>query len=331
MASHIERRKFLATLGGAAVWPLAARAQQLAMPVVGILYAGSSAGVSPTYVAAFRKGLEEAGFAEGQDVALDFRFAENNPDVLPEIAADMVRHHVAVIVVPGSALAVRAAKAATRTTPIVFMNASDPVQSGLVTSLSRPGGNVTGITDFGQELAAKRLGLLHELLPEARRVAALTYLGLDDRFGVIADLQTAAAAIAQEIEVFPAGTSRDIDAAFEAVVQKQADALWVSPGSLFLNHREQIVSLAARYAIPAMYPLREFTEVGGLMSYGSNLADRSRQAGIYTGRILKGEKPADLPVMRTTKFDLVINLRTARMLGITIPLSLHMQAEEVIE
>jgi putative tryptophan/tyrosine transport system substrate-binding protein len=325
----MRRREFIKSIGGAvAAWPLAARAQQPTKRVVGILNAGFSARGSPS-LASFRNGLREAGFVEGQNVTFDVRFAENERDALPEIAADLVRRRVAVIVIPGSTHAVLAAKSATTTIPIVFMNASDPVQAGLVASLSRPGGNVTGVTDMGGELAAKRLGLLHELLPDAKQVAALFYAG--NYSNIRTELQAAAVTIALEIRVLTASTSRDIDVAFEIITQQQADALWVGPSALFLNCREQITSLAARYAVPAVYPLREFAEVGGLMSYGSNLVDRSRQAGIYVGRILKGERPADLPVMRNTKFELVINLRTAKMLGIRVPLSLHTQAEEVIE
>jgi putative ABC transport system substrate-binding protein len=328
----VRRREFITLVGGAATWPLAARAQQPAMPVIGVLYAGSSAGASPTYAAAFRKGIGQAGFIEGQNVALDFRFAENKPDLLPEIAADLVRRRVAVIVVPGSTIAVRVAKAATTRIPIVFMNANDPVQAGLVTSLSRPGGNITGITDMGVELAAKRLGLLHELLPSAKRIVALLYGGDGSNAPeVTEELRTATAGLGMKIDLVRANTNTEINSAFETIAHKQAEGLWVGTGSLFLNSREQITSLAARYAIPAIYPLREFTDVGGLMSYGSSIADRSRLAGIYAGRILNGENPADLPVMRNTKFDLVINLRTAKALGIAVPVSLHTQAEEVIE
>jgi putative tryptophan/tyrosine transport system substrate-binding protein len=324
----VKRREFITLLGGAAAWPFAARAQQPAKRLVGILNAGFSARGSLS-LAPFRNGLREAGFVEDQNVTFDIRFAENEPDALPEIATDLVRRRVAAIVIPGSTLAVLAAKSATTTIPIVFMNASDPVQAGLVASLSRPGSNVTGVTDMGGELAAKRLGLLHELLPDAKQVAALFYAG--NYSNVSTELRAAAATIALEIRVLTASTSRDIDVAFEIITQQKADALWVGPSALFLNCREQITRLAARCAVPAIYPLREFAEVGGLMSYGSNLADRSRQAGIYVGRILKGERPADLPVIRNTKFELVINLRTARMLGISIPLTLHTQAEEVIE
>jgi len=262
----MRRRAFITLLGGtAAAWPLGALAQQPALPIVAVFSAGSPAGASPTYAAALRKGLREAGFVEGQNVVFDFRFADNNPDVLPEIAADLVRRRVAVIVVPGSAMAVRVAKAATTTIPIVFMNAGDPVQAGLVASLSRPGGNVTGITDLGVELAAKRLGLLHELVPTAKRVVALLYAR--EPTDLADELRSAAAALAMNIEIVNATTNAEINTAFETIAQKQAKALWVGTGSLFLNSREQITSLAARYAIPTIYPLREFTDVGGLMSW----------------------------------------------------------------
>lgn len=326
----IRRREFIVVFGGAvAMWPIEVGARAQTIPIVGVLYAGASEGASPASWSAFRQGVHDAGFIQGKNLAFDFRFAENNPDLLPELAADLVRRRVAVIVIPGSAAAVRAAMSATTTIPIVFMNASDPVQAGLVASLSRPGGNVTGITDMGGELAAKRLGLLHELVPEATRIGAL----MDRLTGtrVIGDLRTAATAIGLQIELIRANTSPEIDAAFETFARKQVQAVWVSPGSLFLNRREQITNLAAHYAMPAIYPLREFTEIGGLISYGSNIADRSRQAGVYAGRILKGEKPADLPIMRNTKFDLVINVRTAKALGLKVPITLHTEAEEVIE
>jgi putative ABC transport system substrate-binding protein len=328
--SGIARRKFILGIGGAiTVWPVRDVARSQPIPVVGILYAGSSRGASPTSWTAFREGVRDAGLIEGQNLAFEFRFADNNPDLLPEIAADLVRRRVAVIVVPGSAVAVRAAMAATKIIPIIFMNGSDPVQGGLVASLSRPGGNVTGITDMGIDLAKKRLGLLHEIAPEAKRIGALTAEFIAPN--VINELREAAGATALQIEIISARTSQEIDAAFEAFGEKQVQALWVSPGSLFLNHREQITKLAADHALPAIYPLREFTEVGGLMSYGSSIADRSRQAGIYVVRILKGEKAADLPVMRNTTFDLVINLRTAKALGLRVPITLHTLAKEVIE
>jgi putative tryptophan/tyrosine transport system substrate-binding protein len=328
--SGIARRKFILLSGGAiAVWPFPNDARSEPIPVVGILYAGSSGGGSPTSWEAFRQGVRDAGYIEGQNISFEFRFADNRPEILPELAADLVRRRVAVIVVPGSTVAVRAAMAATTTIPIIFMNASDPVQAGLVASLSRPGGNVTGVTDMGIDLAKKRLGLLHEMAPEAKRIGALTTELLAPQ--VVKELQEAAGAVALQIEIMKAGTSQEIDAAFDAFRKKQVQALWVSPGSLFLNNRIQITKLAAEHALPAIYPLREFTEAGGLMSYGSSIADRSRQAGTYVARILKGEKPAELPVMRNTTFDLVINLQTAHALGLKVPIVLHTEAKEVIE
>jgi putative ABC transport system substrate-binding protein len=255
------------------------------LAVVGILYAGTSEGSSADSWSAFRRGLRDAGFVEGRDVTFDYRFAENDPDLLPQLAMDLVQRRVAVIVVPGSTLAVRAAMAATKTIPIVFMNASDPVQAGVISSFARPGGNITGITDMGWELTAKRLGLLHQLVPEAKRIGALI-----DRLNairILEELRTAAKAAGLEIEAVTASAESDIDGGFKTLSQKQVQALWVSPGSLFLNHREHIINLAAQYGLPAIYPLREYTESGGLISYGSNIADRSQQAGLYVGRILK--------------------------------------------
>jgi|RhiMethySRZTD1v2_1073278.scaffolds.fasta_scaffold62355_2 putative tryptophan/tyrosine transport system substrate-binding protein len=312
----------------AAIWATSVDARPRTIPVVGVLYAGTSKGSSPTSWSAFRQGIRDAGFVEGRDLTFDFRFAENNPDLLTQLAADLVQRRVAVIVIPGSSAAVRAAMAATKTIPIVFMNASDPVRAGLVSSFPRPGGNVTGITDMGGELAAKRLGLLHQLVPEASRIGAL----IDpNTVRLLDELRTAAKAAGLEIEAVTANTDAEIDTAFKALGQKQVQALWVSPGSLFLNRRDQIINLAAHYALPAIYPLREFAEHGGLISYGSNIADRSQQAGQYVGRILKGEKPGNLPIMRNTKFDLVINLRTARTLGLKVPVTLHSEANEVFE
>jgi ABC-type uncharacterized transport system substrate-binding protein len=326
----IRRREFIVLFCGAAaaVRATGVDAGQRTTSVVGVLYAGTSEGSSPASWSAFRRGVRDAGFVEGRDLTFEFRFADNNPDLLPQLAADLVQRRVAIIVIPGSAPAVRAAMAATKTIPIVFMNASDPVQAGLVASFPRPGGNVTGITDMGGDLAAKRLGLLHQLVPEATRIGALI-----DRRNVrmLDELRTAAKAAGLEIEAVTANTESEIDAGFKTLAQKQVQALWVSPGSLFLNRREQIISLAAQYALPAIYPLREFTERGGLISYGSNIADRSQQAGLYVGRILKGEKPGDLPVMRNTKFDLIINIRTARTLGLKVPVTLHSEANEVFE
>jgi len=327
----VRRRALIVLLcGGApALWATSVYSAPRALAVVGILYAGTSEGSSADSWSAFRRGLRDAGFVEGRDVTFDYRFAENDPDLLPQLAMDLVQRRVAVIVVPGSTLAVRAAMAATKTIPIVFMNASDPVQAGVISSFARPGGNITGITDMGWELTAKRLGLLHQLVPEAKRIGALI-----DRLNairILEELRTAAKAAGLEIEAVTASAESDIDGGFKTLSQKQVQALWVSPGSLFLNHREHIINLAAQYGLPAIYPLREYTESGGLISYGSNIADRSQQAGLYVGRILKGEKPGDLPIMRNTKFDLVINIRTARTLGLKVPVTLHSEANEVFE
>jgi putative ABC transport system substrate-binding protein len=324
----IKRRDFITLLGGAAAWPVAARAQQPTLPVIGYLSLGSP-GQSDAVVAAFRKGLSEMGYVEGRNLAIEFRWAQNDFGRLPELAADLVRRRVAVIAAVGTAGPL-AAKALTGTIPIVFSIGYDPVQAGLVPSLNRPGGNTTGIAFMMLELGAKRLGLLHELLPSAQRFAVLVNPGNPTAATMIPDLR-AAAAIGREIEVFYAGTSAEIDAAFATLVQKRADALLVSPQTLFANRRAQILGLAARRAVPAIYGNRADVEAGGLMSYGPILSDSFRQFGIYAGRILKGETPGELPVMRATKFELVINLQTAKLLGIEVPPTLLAIADDVIE
>jgi putative ABC transport system substrate-binding protein len=314
----MKRREFLGALcGAAAAWPPAARAQQPAMPVVGFLYAGSEATAS--LLAAFRKGLGETGHVEGQNVAVEYRWANNALDRLPELATDLVRRHVA-------------AKAATATIPIVFSTGVDPVEAGLVGSLNRPGGNVTGVNYMQAELAAKQLGLLHELLPRATRFAAL--VNPDNPVvtrSAIAELQTAASFIGAQIKIVGASSNVEIDTAFASVAQERIEGLLVSPGPLFGNRRVQITTLAARHAIPTMFYDREFAEVGGLISYGSSLADQYRQTGIYTGRVLRGERPQDMPVMQATKFELVINLATAKALNLDVPAMLLGRADEVIE
>jgi ABC-type uncharacterized transport system substrate-binding protein len=329
---YLKRRAFISLLSGAAAaWPLAARAQQPAMPVIGFLHSASAAAYAHL-VAAFHKGLSEAGYSEGQNVAIEYRWSEGHNERLPALAAELVRRQVAVIVTPGSTAATLAAKAATPTIPIVFLSAVDPVKTGLVASLNRPGGNVTGVSDIGVELAAKRLGLLHELLPGAARFALLVNPdnpGITDAF--VTEAQTAASAIGRQIEVVTASTNDDIDRAFATLVNKRADAFLVSTDALFVTRRVQLVTLAARHAVPAMYFRREFAEAGGLMSYGSNLADQFRQNGIYAGRILKGEKPAEMPVQLPTKFEFVVNLQTAKALGIDVPTTLLARADEVIE
>ena len=326
----IRRRDFISLLGSAGVWPLEAHAQQAAMPVVGYLSAGSPE-ASAHLMAAFRKGLSEIGYVEGRNVAIEYRWAQTDLTRLPELAADLVRRRVAVLTSPGSTLAALAAKSATATIPIVYSGGIDAVQSGLVASLNRPGGNVTGVTTLSGDLGAKRLGLLHELLPRATRFALLANPN-DQNFEAMAtDAQAAASTIGAEIEVLGANTNREIDAAFATLVQRRADALMVAPGALFSNRRVQLATLAARHAVPAIYADRSSAEAGGLMSYGPNQGDLHRQVGLYVGRILKGEKPADLPVMRPTKFELVINLQSARLLGIDIPATLLAIADEVIE
>jgi putative ABC transport system substrate-binding protein len=324
----MKRREFITLLGGAAAaWPLAARAQQPAMPVIGYLDPGTPE-ASAALVAAFRKGLSETGYVEGRNVAVEYRWAHNEPDRRPELAADLVRRQVAVIAVSGGGTA-RVVKAVTTTIPIVFRAGSDPVIDGLVASLNRPGGNATGVTNIGGELGAKRLGLLHELIPGAERFAVLVNPITTFAQSIIRDTQ--AAAIGRQIEVLTATTSREIDTAFASLVQMRADALLVSPGVLFENRRVQLATLAAYNRVPAIYASRDVAEVGGLMSYGASFVDQFREVGVYAGRILKGEHPADLPVMQPTKFEFVINLQTARVLGIEVPPTLLARADEVIE
>ena len=327
----MRRREFITLLGGAAAaWPLAARAQQGAVPVIGFVYPGTPE-LSTGVVAAFRKGLGETGFVEGRNVMVEFRFAYNDNTRVTELLADLVSRRVAVIVTPGSTSTALAAKAATMSIPIVFSVGTDPVEIGLVTSLSRPGGNVTGITSLNSELAAKRLGLMLELLPSAVRFATLVNPNNRNTESLTRDAQAAASAIGRQVEILAAGTPREIDAAFVSLVQKRADALVVSPDPLLDTRRVQLVTLAAHQRLPAIYSFRENVEIGGLMSYGSSAADRDRQVGLYAGRILKGEAPVNLPVMRAAKFEFVFNLQTARALGLDVPATLLAQADEVIE
>ena len=327
----MRRRQFITLLGGAAVpWPVAARAQQpAALPVIGFLDAGSAA-ERTAQVAAFRKGLSEGGYQEGQNVALEFRWAEGQYGRFGELAADLVRRRVSVIVTPGSGSAALAAKAATTTIPIVFGAGGDPVKEGLVASLNRPGGNVTGVNFFTVELVTKRMQMLRELERSAKRVAVLVNPTDPEGYQtVLRDVEVAAGE--QQILIHEVSTGRDIDAAFANMASEKADALLVSPGTFFNTRRVQLAVLAARHALPAIYPVRAYPEAGGLMSYGSDILDAFRQVGLYTGRILKGAQPADLPVMQSTKFELVINLNTARALGLTVPPTLLTTADEVIE
>jgi len=327
----VKRREFISLIGGApAAWSLAAQAQQQALPVVGYLYSGAPETSAP-WTAAFRQGLSESDFHEGRNVAIEFRWANNEPRRLPELAADLVHRRVAVIVAPGTAASVLAAKAATTTIPIVFRTGGDPVELGFVTSLNRPGGNITGVGAMSLETGSKRLGILHELLPAAARFAALINPNDPNVGHLTKDLQAAALTIQREIEFFGASNSREIDVAFANLARKRPDALLVSSQGLFSNRRVQIVTHATRQGLPGMYFVRDFVEVGGLMSYGSSASEQFRLTGVYAGRILKGEKPADLPVLHASKFEFVINLQTAKVFGLDIPTTLLARADEVIE
>jgi putative ABC transport system substrate-binding protein len=327
----IRRRDFLTILGGAAAgWPLAARAQQTAMPVIGFI-SGSSREMAAERPAAFRKGLAEAGFIEGQNVTVEYHWLDGQYEQLPTLVADLVRRRVAVIATPGSTVAAFAAKAATNTIPIVFGVAEDPVKLGLVSSIARPGGNATGTNFFFTELTAKRLALLHELLPGAARVAALIHPGTSTAESVLRDLSEAARALGLQIQVLNASTRKEIEAAFESLRHSPADALFIMNDAFYESRRVQLVILATRLGIPTVYPNRTAVEAGLLMSYGPDVIDTYRQVAFYAGRILKGDRPADLPVTQSTKFELVINLQTARALGIEVPPVLLATADEVIE
>jgi putative ABC transport system substrate-binding protein len=328
----MRRREFITLLGGAATaLPLAARAQQPAMPVVGFLRSGTLTDVNVGYrVTAFRQGLKEAGFVEGQNVAIEYRVDEGQTDKLPLLVADLLRRQVALIVCSGT-LPALAAKAATTTAPIVFVTGGDPVRVGLVASLNRPGGNVTGASFFSVELVAKQLGLLRELRPGAARIAVLADPKFPTIERIVSEVRAAASAMGQQIEVFYVSSDREIETAFTTLVQRGAGALQGGGGAFLHSQRERIVALAARHRIPAIYTVRDYVAAGGLMSYASSQTDVYRQAGIYAGRILKGEKPGDLPVMLPTKFELVINVKTAKALGLEIPDKLLALADEVIE
>jgi len=327
----MKRREFIALVGGTVAWPLSARAQQSAMPVVGFFNHGTPEATAQ-FVAAFRKGLNETGYVEGQNVTVEYRWGYNDDKLLPELAADLIRRRVSVIATPMSTSAALAAKAATTAIPIVFGTGSDPVQVGLVTNFNRPGGNITGISVLSWQLAGKRLGWLHELLPTATRFAVLVNPktpSLPETF--IKEAQKAAATLGLQIDVLTASTNPDIDTALVVAAEKKIEGLLVTPELLFNNRRVQLVALTLRYVLPTIFPWREAVETGGLMSYGASFADGYHQVGIYTGRVLNGESAGDLPVMQASKFELVINLQTAKILGLTLPPTLLASADEGIE
>jgi putative ABC transport system substrate-binding protein len=332
MANHIRRREFIFTLGGAAAaWPLAARAQQAAMPIVAFVN-GGTADNDPRNGVAFRKGLSESGYVDGRNVNVEYHWLGGQYERLSPLMADLVRRRVAVIATPGYPDGALAAKAATATIPIVFGVGQDPVKLGLVENLARPGGNATGINFFAQETTAKRLGLLHALLPKATRIAVLINpANASTTEATLQQVTDAAGALGLQIHVFNASTGEEIEAAFAALSRERADALFVAGDGFFFSRRVQLATLAARDRLPASYFSRAYVEAGGLMNYGTNVTDMFRQAGIYTGSILSGAKPADLPVLQSTKFEFLINLQTARALGLTVPPTLLASADEVIE
>ena len=327
----MRRRDVITLLGGAvAVWPAVARGQQPRVPVVGFLTSLGS-NDRPNLRDAFRLGLSEAGFVEGRDVAIEYRFAENQPDLLPTLASDLVGRKVAVIAATGGGASVLAAKAATTTIPIVFLTAGDPIHEGFVASLNRPGGNLTGINWFGAQVGAKALGLLHEIVPYAAVIGLMLNPKLPEAAETQTDVQEAARILGRQLLVLHASTANEINTAFATLVQQRAGALLLGADPFFTSRRQQIVALAARDAIPAMYATREFVAEGGLISYGNNITDAYRKAGVYAGRILKGEQPAHLPIDQATKFELVINVTTAKALGLMIPASMQLLADVVIE
>jgi putative tryptophan/tyrosine transport system substrate-binding protein len=327
----IGRRQFISALASATAWPLAARAQRPSMPVIGFINAGSWDTSAP-FAAAFRKGLNESGYIEGQNVTVEYHWLEGRYDLLPALMADLVRRQVAVIATPGSAPASVAAKAATTTIPIVFSVGEDPVQLGLVASIARPGGNATGINFFTAEVVAKRLRLLHDMVPNAARIAVLINpANTSTAESTLRDAKEAAPTIGLQIQVLNASTIGDIDAAFAALARQRLDAIFVAPDAFFTSRAVQFATLTAIDRIPAAFANRDIVTAGGLMSYGTDIADTFRQVGVYAGSILKGEKPADLPVLQSTKFEFVINLKTAKALGLTVPVDVLSIADEVIE
>jgi putative tryptophan/tyrosine transport system substrate-binding protein len=326
----MRRRKFITLLGGAAAaWPLATRAQEPAVPVIGFLSAVSP-GPFAQRIAAFHQGLNETGYVEGRNLAIENRWAEERYDRLPALAADLVGRRVVLIVTYTDAAAL-AAKAATTTIPIVFINGGDPVRAGIVSSLNRPGGNVTGASFFGVDLASKQLALAHDVVPNAAVIAFLVDQNVPDAVARVPAVQEAARILGLQLLILKIGTASDIDAAFATLLRERAGALVVGTGALLTNRRKQIIALAARHALPTIYPYREFAADGGLICYGNNVPDSFRQGGVYAGRILKGDKPADLPVILSTKFQLVLNLKTAKAMGIEIPPAVSALADEVIE
>jgi putative ABC transport system substrate-binding protein len=324
----MKRRAFIAALGGAAAWPLAARAQEPTMPVIGLLRSTSLA-VSTPVVTGFRQGLTATGVNEGQNVTIEYRYADDQPERLPGLVAELIRLPVAVIA--ANSIAALAAKATTTTVPIVFATGSDPVVDGLVASLDRPGGNVTGVSFVSAQLAPKRLEMLRQLVPTAGTIAILVGTETLEARIERRDVELASQTLGQQLIVAPVNSEGELDGTFASIVERAAKALLVGSGPLLSSNRERVVALAARHALPAIYPLREFVVAGGLMSYGASIVEAYRQAGIYAGRVLKGEKPADLPVMQSTKFELVLNLKTAKALGLEVPQSLLARADEVIE
>ncbi len=327
----MRRRHFITLIGGAAAWSLAARAQQPPIPVIGWLSSGSRETDDVSRLPPFRLGLNETGYTEGRNVAIEYRRADDQIERLPALAADLAGRQVSLILAAGSPAVALAAKSVTTSIPIVFNNAADPVKIGLVASLNRPGGNVTGVTTVSAELEAKRLGLLRELVPSATSIAVLvnpTRPGVDAQ---LAQTQQAARVLGLSVHILKASSGSDLNAAFETLIQLRAGALTITADGLFADHRDQIAALAKRYSVPTMFQFREYTAAGGLMSYGPSFGESYRQSGILAGRILRGEKPADLPVMQSNKFELVINVKTAKALGIEVPISMQMLADEVID